>query len=72
MTSTLHRNLCTFMTTLVANITTITSVPKITMLAFATTVTSVTRVTYILCCNWSANAVQTYRIIFSLGRVSAS
>jgi len=25
-----------------------------------------------LCCNWSANAVQTYRIIFSLGGVLAS
>jgi len=35
------------MTTLVANITTITSVPKITMLAFATMVTSVTKITYI-------------------------
>jgi hypothetical protein len=35
------------MTILIANITTITSVPKITMLAFATMVTSVTKVTYI-------------------------
>jgi hypothetical protein len=35
------------MTTFVANITTITSVPKITMFAFATMVTSVTKVTYI-------------------------
>lgn len=39
--------LCTFMTTLVAKITTIASVPKITMVAFATMVTSITRVTYI-------------------------
>jgi hypothetical protein len=35
------------MTTLVANIATITIVPKIIMLAFATMVTSVTKVTYI-------------------------
>jgi hypothetical protein len=47
MTRTLLKNLCTFMTTLIANITTITSIPKITMLAFATMVTSVTKVTYI-------------------------
>jgi hypothetical protein len=53
------------MTTLVANITTITSFPKITTLAFATMVTSVTNVAYI-------PLLQTFRIILSLGGVLAS